>query len=178
MTKFLGKATAVIFSLLLLAACGTTKVDDDNAAAAKAAADATAAAAQVQALADQKAAEQAEKDRLDKVAIRQNRTIYFDFDKSNVRDEFRDLIQAHAEYLAKNPSTNVKLEGHADERGTPEYNIALGEERAKALAEIFATFGVSSSQMETISLGEEKPVDMGHNEAAWEKNRRVEIIYN
>jgi len=176
MTKFLGKATAVIFSLLLLAACGTTKVD--TSVADKAAADA-AAQAQTQAAAD--AAAQVETDRLAKEAesaMRANRTIYFDFDKSNVRDEFRDLIQAHAEYLAKNPSTNVKLEGHADERGTPEYNIALGEERAKALAEIFATFGVSSSQMESISLGEEKPVDMGHNEAAWEKNRRVEIIYN
>ncbi len=178
MTKFLGKTTAVIFSLLLLAACGTTKVDtsaEDKEAAEQ------AAATQAQALADKEAAAQKERDRLAKEAkeaIRQNRTIYFDFDKSNVKDEFRDLIQAHAEYLAKNPSTNVKLEGHADERGTPEYNIALGEERAKALAEIFATFGVSSSQMETISLGEEKPVDMGHNEAAWEKNRRVEIIYN
>jgi peptidoglycan-associated lipoprotein len=178
MTKFLGKATTVIFSLLLLAACGTTKVD--TSAQDQAAADAAAAAqAQAQAAAD--AAALAERDRLAqeaKDAIRQNRTIYFDFDKSNVKDEFRDLIQAHAEYLAKNPSTNVKLEGHADERGTPEYNIALGEERAKALAEIFATFGVSSSQMETISLGEEKPVDMGHNEDAWAKNRRVEIIYN
>lgn len=176
MTKLLGKTSAVLLSLLLLAACTST---DTGTTTTEAPVD-TTPAAEVK-TAEQLAAEAAtERDRLAKEAdmsLRQSRTIYFDFDKSNVKDEYRALIQAHAMFLAKNPGTNVKLEGHADERGTPEYNIALGEERAKALASIFATFGVSSSQMESISYGEERGIDMGHNEDAWAKNRRVEIVY-
>ncbi len=177
MTKFLGKTTAVIFSLLLLAACNTTKTDEGSTNTGT---ETTAPEVDVK-TAEQLAAE-AEANRLRlaeeaDMTMRQARTIYFAYDKSYVSDEYRDLIQAHAMYLAKNPGTSVKLEGHADERGTPEYNIALGEARAKALSEIFSTFGVSSSQMEVISYGEERAVNMGHNEAAWAKNRRVEIVY-
>ena len=109
---------------------------------------------------------------------RKERVIYFDFDKSEIKSEYRELLQAHGEFLAKHPEINVVLEGHADERGTPEYNIALGERRAKAVADIFRTLGVSDSQMQVVSYGEERPVDPGHNEAAWAKNRRVEIRYN
>ncbi len=109
---------------------------------------------------------------------RKQRTIYFDFDKSEIKPEFRELLQAHGEFLAKHPEINVVLEGHADERGTPEYNIALGERRAKAVADIFRTLGVSDSQMQIVSYGEERPVDPRHNEEAWAKNRRVEIRYN
>jgi peptidoglycan-associated lipoprotein len=105
------------------------------------------------------------------------REIFFDFDKYAIKSKFQSVLANHATYLADNPNTRIRLEGHADERGTPEYNIALGEKRAKAIAKIFMSYGVSKSQIEVISFGEERPAVMGHNESAWSKNRRVEIKY-
>lgn len=102
---------------------------------------------------------------------------YFDFDQSVVKQEgFADL-EGHAKYLANNPSATVRLEGHADERGTREYNIALGEARANAVARLLMVNGASSSQIETISYGEEKPAMLGHTESEWALNRRVELSY-
>ena len=86
-------------------------------------------------------------------------------------------LRGHAKYLVANPSANVVLEGHADERGTREYNMALGERRAKAIARVLTVNGVSSSQIELVSFGEEKPAVMGHNESSWAQNRRVELKY-
>jgi peptidoglycan-associated lipoprotein len=105
------------------------------------------------------------------------RVIYFDFDKSDIKDEFRDILQAHAEYLASHPNVHVTLEGHCDERGTREYNIALGERRAKAVKRMLTLQGVAASQIETVSYGEERPAALGHDESAWALNRRVEFIY-
>jgi peptidoglycan-associated lipoprotein len=105
------------------------------------------------------------------------REIFFDFDKYAIKSKFQSVLANHATYLADNPNTRIRLEGHADERGTPEYNIALGEKRAKAIAKIFMSYGVAKSQIEVISFGEERPAVMGHNESAWSKNRRVEIKY-
>jgi len=106
-----------------------------------------------------------------------HRTIYFDFDSAEVKDADREILAAHASYLSANPQVKVILEGHTDERGSREYNIALGERRAKAVARLLEFMGASPEQIETVSYGEEKPADPGHNEAAWAKNRRVEIIY-
>ena len=104
-------------------------------------------------------------------------TFYFDFDQSVVRQEgFADL-EGHARYLANNPSAKVRLEGHADERGTREYNIALGESRANAVARLLIVNGASNGQIETISYGEEKPAMLGHTENEWSLNRRVELSY-
>jgi len=105
------------------------------------------------------------------------RVIYFDFDKSDIKSEYRPTLQAHAEYLADHPSVHVRLEGHADERGTREYNIGLGERRANSVRAYLTLQGVSASQIETISYGEERPVAMGHDESSWRLNRRVEIVY-
>jgi len=105
------------------------------------------------------------------------RVVYFDFDKSAIRPEFRDQIVAHGEYLGSHPSTRVRLEGHCDERGTRAYNLALGERRAKAVRDLLLLTGASSRQIETISYGEERPAVEGHNEAAWAKNRRVVFDY-
>ncbi len=104
-------------------------------------------------------------------------TVYFDFDKANIRPDAYATLKAHAAYLSANPSARVRLEGHADERGTREYNLALGERRAKAAASYLAANGASRSQMQIISYGEERPAVDGHDEAAWAKNRRVEIEY-
>jgi len=105
------------------------------------------------------------------------RVIFFDFNKSEIRAEYLDIITQHGRYLAQNPSGRVRLEGHTDERGTREYNIALGESRAKTVSRMLQLQGVSSAQMRTVSYGEELPVDESHSEAAWQKNRRVNIIY-
>lgn len=102
---------------------------------------------------------------------------YFDFDQAIVKSEAYDALQAHATFLVNNPAAAIRLEGHADERGTREYNIALGERRAKAVEKFLLVNGVSVSQLETISYGEESPVSSGHEEDSWAKNRRVEIVY-
>ncbi len=105
------------------------------------------------------------------------RVIYFDFDRSKVKAEFTDVIAAHAEYLANNPGAQMKLEGHADERGSREYNIGLGERRGNSVARHLGLQGASRGQLDVVSYGEERPVAMGHDEASWRLNRRVEIIY-
>ena len=105
------------------------------------------------------------------------RVIFFDFNKSEIRPEYLDIITQHGRYLAQNPSGRARLEGHTDERGTREYNIALGEARAKTIARMLQLQGVSSAQTRAVSYGEELPVDEGHSEGAWQKNRRVNIIY-
>ncbi|MEH6628111.1 MAG: peptidoglycan-associated lipoprotein Pal [Motiliproteus sp.] len=102
---------------------------------------------------------------------------YFDFDKAVVKTAAFEDLAAHAKYLIDNPSASVVLEGHADERGTREYNMALGERRAKAVSRYLTVQGVSSSQVETVSFGEERPDSIGHNEASWDQNRRVELKY-
>ena len=106
------------------------------------------------------------------------RVVYFDFDKSDIKPEFRDILNAHAEYLANHADVSVTLEGHCDERGTREYNIALGERRANAVQRMLTLQGVAASQINTISYGEERPAALGHDEDAWALNRRVEFIYH
>jgi len=105
------------------------------------------------------------------------RVILFDYDTSELRSEYLDVVTQHGRFLAQNPDGRVRLEGHTDERGTREYNIGLGESRAKTIARMLQLQGVSSAQVRTISYGEEIPVDEGHNNGAWAKNRRVNIIY-
>lgn len=105
------------------------------------------------------------------------RTIYFMLNSSQVQEDFVPVIAAHAQYLVANPGQRVLLEGNADERGSREYNIALGEGRAKSVANMFKMQGVSESQIDIVSYGEEKPAAMGNDEAAWELNRRVEVVY-
>ncbi|MFW5926544.1 MAG: peptidoglycan-associated lipoprotein Pal [Wenzhouxiangella sp.] len=105
------------------------------------------------------------------------RLIYFEFDRSNVRSQFRPILEAHAEYLRANSSARVILEGHADERGSREYNLGLGEQRSESVEEILQAGGVPSRQIEVVSYGEERPVCRESNEDCWERNRRVEIVY-
>lgn len=107
----------------------------------------------------------------------ETRVILFDYDSSEVRSDFNDVLAAHAAYLAANPNVLVRLEGHADERGSREYNIGLGESRAQAVRRILVLQAVNSSQIRTVSFGEERPAMFGTSEEAWERNRRVEIVY-
>ncbi|RPE70696.1 peptidoglycan-associated lipoprotein [Tibeticola sediminis] len=103
--------------------------------------------------------------------------IYFDFDSYVVKPEFQSVVEAHARYLRADPKRHAVLEGHTDERGGREYNLALGQKRAEAVARALSLLGVGSAQVEAVSFGKEKPAVDGHDEAAWAKNRRVEIKY-
>jgi peptidoglycan-associated lipoprotein len=105
------------------------------------------------------------------------RIVYFDLDRSDIRADSQSVVAAHAAYLSKNPNQKVRLEGHADERGSREYNIGLGERRGQSVRRALALSGVSETQLSTVSYGEERPAAAGSDEQAYAANRRVEIIY-
>ena len=105
------------------------------------------------------------------------RVIYFDFDKSEVKSEYRAIVAAHAAYVSAHRSARVTLEGHADERGTREYNLGLGERRGNSISGLLSAAGAMGGQLDTVSYGEERPVCRVSDENCWWQNRRVEIIY-
>ncbi|NRO95783.1 peptidoglycan-associated lipoprotein Pal [Paraburkholderia sp. NMBU_R16] len=105
------------------------------------------------------------------------RSVYFDFDSYSVKDEYQSLLQAHAQYMKSHPDRHILIQGNTDERGTSEYNLALGQKRAEAVRSALRTLGVPDSQMEAVSLGKEKPLAPGHDEASWAQNRRADILY-
>ena len=149
----------------------------ERAAAEKAAADRLAAerAAADKAAADRAAAEQAFAGKAAEKAAQQLAMINFDYDSFTLSQAARDILYTNAEYLLKKYQGNVKLEGHCDERGSDEYNLALGENRAKAAMNYLITLGVQPERLSIISYGKEKPLDPGHDESAWARNRRVEF---
>ncbi|RUO61866.1 peptidoglycan-associated lipoprotein Pal [Pseudidiomarina insulisalsae] len=109
--------------------------------------------------------------------LRQENIVYFAFDDSRVSSDYAGMLADHAEFLVQNPNVTLTIEGHADERGTPEYNIALGERRAKAVAQYLQNLGVSASQIATVSYGEEKPLVNASTPTAYAKNRRAVLVY-
>ncbi len=109
--------------------------------------------------------------------ILSKRSIYFEFDSFVVEDKYKAQIEAHTRYLAGNKSAKVTLQGHTDERGSREYNIALGQKRADAVKRVMTLMGVQEVVIETVSYGKEKPKREGHDEASWAENRRVDIVY-
>ncbi len=157
---------------VVLSACSSTPGPgaDDDAAAADAADGARSAG-----LAD---GEGMSEDKLyeGKPAERE-RTVYFGFDEYSVANEYQDMLRANADFLQENDDREVVVEGHTDERGSREYNIALGEKRANAVRDALLSYGVSAGQIETVSYGEERPAVEGSGEDAWSKNRRAVIEY-
>ena len=113
----------------------------------------------------------------EKSMLESEQTVYFDFDRSTVKNEYYSVLDKHAAFLVKNPNQSVVIEGHTDSRGTPEYNIALGERRAKAVQTYLQNAGVSSSQLSVVSYGEEKPADYGTSEYSFSQNRRGVVTY-
>jgi len=103
--------------------------------------------------------------------------VYFDYDATEVQPDYLSVVTEHGRFLAANPDSKVRLEGHTDERGTREYNIGLGEGRSQSIGTMLQLQGANSGQMSTISFGEELPAASGHSESAWSQNRRVSIIY-
>lgn len=179
------KPFALAVVLGLVAGCGggaaTQPGDQEDVTAEEVqtsdqeAAAAAAAEAEEAARAEALAAEEAAADAIDRPEIL---TIYFDFDKSNIRSEFYDNLNAHAAYLQANSDASVVLQGHTDERGTREYNMALGERRGNAVQRYLSMQGVDSSQIEVVSYGEERPVvRSASTREEHAKNRRVEIVY-
>jgi peptidoglycan-associated lipoprotein len=109
--------------------------------------------------------------------LKDKNTVYFAYNSENIQDSYLGIIQSHAQYLKNNPNARIIIEGHTDERGTPEYNIALGERRARSVARYMSNLGVDVNQLSIVSYGEEKPAVDGHNEDAWSKNRRAVLNY-
>ena len=110
-------------------------------------------------------------------SILSKRSIYYDFDKFDVKDEYRPMVEAHAKYLRDNPSAKMLIQGNADERGSREYNVALGQRRSDGVKKMLLLLGAKEAQVESVSLGEEKPKAEGHDEAAWAQNRRSDMLY-
>lgn len=179
------KVFALAAVLALIAGCGSTgnteevadEVTEEVVAEEVVAEEVLSSDGAVSEAADSAAAAEAEANAASDAILPAINTIYFDFDKSNIRSEFYDVLNGHAAYLMANPSAKVKLEGHTDERGTPEYNLALGERRGNSVQRYLSLQGVDASQLEVVSYGEERPAVRGQSSQAYSKNRRVEFNY-
>ncbi len=114
----------------------------------------------------------------DPKSILSKRSVYFDYDSYEVKAEYKDLVTAHAKFLTENRQFRMLIQGNTDERGSREYNLALGQKRADAIKKMMALLGAREDQLEAVSLGEEKPKNEGHGEAAWAENRRGDMLYN
>jgi len=164
------KGLLIAVPVMTLAACSSSSDIDENAANQSNQATVEQTTTDTVEVATMTPEQQAEEQLRQKYeALRQEQIIYFDFDKATVESKYADLLRAHAEFLVKNPSVKVLIEGHADERGTPEYNIALGEHRGQAVEKYLQSLGVSASQMSVVSYGEEKPMVKTRTEAAFAK---------
>jgi peptidoglycan-associated lipoprotein len=106
------------------------------------------------------------------------RSIYFDYDRFDIKDEYRPVVEAHAKYLRENPGAKMLIQGNADERGSREYNVGLGQRRSDSVRKMLMLLGSKEAQIESVSLGEEKPACSDHNEECWAKNRRGDILYS
>jgi peptidoglycan-associated lipoprotein len=163
-----GKAITLLFTAAFLVACSGSDTKDDEAAAAAAAA--AAQSAQEAAVAEAAAQQQ----KLDDAAAAVGTVFYFDFDSSNLRSDAIDAINAHIAAL-QGTDRSIRLEGHTDERGTREYNMALGERRGNTVRDYMVANGIASHRIESVSYGEERPVAYGSGESNWSQNRRVEL---
>ena len=110
-------------------------------------------------------------------AVSRNRSVYFEFDDATLQTKYRSVIEVQGDYLSRNPNLHVRVEGNTDERGSSEYNLALGQRRAEAVTGALKLYGVKDSQVEAVSFGREKPKAAGHDEAAWAENRRADVVY-
>jgi peptidoglycan-associated lipoprotein len=182
------KLTLALSILLLVAACKSTPIDvnkapiDDKSGAGGAGAGQTGAGTggqtgvvpppqQVTTVTNDARAEASANEALTK------RSIYFDLDSDAVTESSKPVVQAHARYMVANPSVRATIQGNTDERGSREYNLALGQRRAEAVKKLLNVLGAANAQMEAVSFGEEKPRAQGHDETAWAENRRVDIQY-
>lgn len=175
--KIMPRFALAALAAAVLAGCSTTKLDETPKAPVEtrpAAPTAPAQTAPAAPVAESKVATVDLAAELTK-AVADKRVVYFDFDSFVVKDEYAGLIDAHAKRLAQIKTARLSLEGHADERGSREYNLALGQKRAEAVAQRLSLAGVAAAQAEPVSFGKERPAVQGTGEAVWAKNRRVEL---
>jgi peptidoglycan-associated lipoprotein len=165
---------SLLATLMVLSACSSTPQKTESSSTATRAPAATAPATPATSQPVQAAAYDPLQDPNHALA---KRSVFFDFDDFQVKEEFKPAIAAHADYLSKNRGRQIVIEGHADERGSSEYNLALGQKRAEAVRRSLELSGASDKQIETVSFGEEKPRSQNNNEAAWVQNRRADIVY-
>ena len=178
MRKGLKSLILLIVSVSFLSACaGTTDTTKDDSMVSGSGSDTSSSSGSATTSATGSGAAWSGHALDDPDSLLAKRTVFFAFDESVILDEDRPILEAHAEYLSQNPGAAVTLEGHTDERGTREYNLALGEQRAISVRQFMSLLGASGQQLRTVSYGEERPAALGHNEEAWAQNRRVEIIY-
>lgn len=171
---------AILSALVALAACASDKRRDDERSSSRSPSSSTSSpsggvtgdvyGSSTDAAGDSSASRQVAG------ALPSGRVVYFEFDSSELKPEGQTLVDAWGAYLAANPGIKVRLEGHADERGTREYNVALGERRANTVQQALTARGVGARQLSVSSFGEERPVALGHDEASWSQNRRVEFV--
>ncbi|MFT5721173.1 MAG: peptidoglycan-associated lipoprotein [Motiliproteus sp.] len=177
----IGKAVAVAATLVWISGCSTTGTSTDSTDSVSAGQDSAVGSATSTATGTDtgmQSGQMTDKSAAEAAVADLKSVFYFDFDKAVIEaDAFEDL-SAHAKYLSAYPDARLVLEGHADERGTREYNMALGERRAKAVGRFLAVQGAASNQVEVVSYGEERPAMMGHDENSWGRNRRVELKYS
>lgn len=170
-TTTLYKSLGLVLGALLLTACaskgdineGASQFEDTQDQATQAVDDARLSGEEMQAEAE--------------AALRSQTVFYFDFDQSSIKEDGKQALKAHAKYLVANGSAKVTLEGHADERGTTEYNLALGERRSMSVRSFLMSNGAKAEQVKVVSYGEERPAVMGHSEEVYSQNRRVEVKY-
>jgi peptidoglycan-associated lipoprotein len=173
------KNAVIALPLLALAACSSNNSSNGQSSVdtnAEVVAQQEAAAEAVRVQAAKKAAKIKEQQQ-ELAKLRSEHIVYFDFDVSNINEQYASILDAHAKFLTANANVKVLIEGHADERGTPEYNIALGERRAKAVVTYLENMGVAAEQLSVVSYGEEKPMIKDRSEDAFSKNRRAVIVY-
>jgi len=160
----MGMFIVVLFALTIFTGCAEQKAVVTEGTAQEQAAPAQSAATTQEQAAKVEPAATAE------TAVKD---IFFEFDKSNISPDAREILKANADFLLKNGNSNIVIEGHCDERGTAEYNMALGQRRAQETKKYLVNLGIKEPRIKTISYGEERPFDPGHNEDAWAKNRRA-----
>jgi peptidoglycan-associated lipoprotein len=181
------RAIIILAALIFAAGCQTTPEDQQAAAkvedrskpgAGKPGADTRAVQPPKIAAVDVTGARSTDAGALkDPKNILSKRQIYYDLDKFDVKDEYRSLVEAHAKYLRENPSARMLIQGNTDERGSREYNVGLGQRRSDGVKKMLILLGARENQIESVSLGEEKPQDDGHSEQSWSKNRRSDMLY-
>lgn len=172
------KTLLLVSSAALFAACSSTPKEVAPAPVEAPAAPAPAPAAAPAPVAAPQAPAAALPAHLDpNSAISTQRSVYFDFDAYNVKADYNNVIDLQGKYLVSNPALTVRVEGNTDERGSTEYNLALGQRRAESVVKALKVVGVADKQVEAVSYGEEKPQAAGHDEASWAKNRRADIVY-
>ena len=169
------KLLSVVFLAAVLAACSNTPVPEDTGAPVESRAGSGTDVKTV--VAGDLDASGLPRELTDPKSQLAQRSIYFDLDKYEVKDEYKDLVAAHAKYLVTNKGFKVLIQGNTDERGSREYNLSLGQKRSDAVKRSLILLGVKEDQVESVSLGEEKPKNAGHDEAAWADNRRADILY-